>query len=238
MKNSMSKRLEQAYKLYNKDNYFSLAEAVSLLMKYRENFVANFDEFVDADILLGVDTNKSDQIIKSFVELPNGNGKNVNVLVFADGKNIDDALSAGAKYAGGEELIASVESGKITNFDKCVATKAMMPKIAKLARLLGPRGLMPNPKLGTVVENNVADVVKSLLKGRSDIKTAKDGSIKLSIGKLSFTEDQLIGNFKELISVLKQLRPASVKANYFKSVVLNTTMGIGIKIKMSEIYSL
>ena len=195
----MSKRLNQAYKLYNKDNYYSLVEAISLLMRYKDGCATKFDEFVDVDVLLGVDTNKSDQLIKSFVELPNGNGKNVNVLVFADGKNIDDALSAGAKYAGGEELIASVESGKITDFDKCVATKAMMPKIAKLARLLGPRGLMPNPKLGTVVENNVADVVKSLLKGRSDVKTAKDGSIKLSIGKLSFTEKQLVDNFKETL---------------------------------------
>ena len=234
----MSKRIKQAYTLYNKDNCYSLEEALGVLSEYKKVCATNFDEFVDVDVLLGVDTNKSEQNIKSFVELPNGNGKNVNVLVFADGKNIDDALEAGAKYAGGEELIASVESGKIADFDKCVATKAMMPKIAKLARLLGPRGLMPNPKLGTVVDGNVGEVVKSLLKGRSDIKTAKDGSVKLSIGKLSFTQDQLLGNFKELISTLKQLRPASVKANYFKSVVLNTTMGVGIKIKMSEVYSI
>lgn len=233
----MGKRLEQAYKLYNKDSYYNLKEAFDILKKYENSFATKFEEFVDVDILLGLDTNKSDQNIKGFVELPNGNGKSVSVLVFADGKNIDDALTAGATYAGGEELIASVESGKIFDFDKCVATKAMMPKIAKLARLLGPRGLMPNPKLGTVVDSNVADVVKSLLKGRSDIKSAKDGSVKLSIGKLCFSEEQLIGNFKELVSVLKQLRPASVKANYFRSAVISTTMGVGIKIKMGEIYS-
>ena len=234
----MSKRLEQAYKLYNKDNYFSVAEAISLLMKYRKNCMTKFDEFVDADVLLGVDTNKSDQVIKSFVELPNGNGKKVNVLVFADGKNIDDALSAGAKYAGGEELIASVESGKITDFDKCVATKAMMPKIAKLARLLGPRGLMPNPKLGTVVNGDVSSVVSALLKGRSDLKTAKDGSVKLSVGKLSFTKDQLKANIVEVIAALKQMRPASVKANYFVALTVSTTMGVGVKIKMSEVYAI
>ena len=234
----MSKRIKKAYSAYEKDKLFSLAEAFDLISAYKENSSVKFNESVDVDFLLGVDTNKSDQIIKSFVELPHGNGKKVRVLVFANDDNIDKALSAGAVYAGGDELISKVEKGEITDFDKCVATTAMMPKLAKIAKVLGPRGLMPNPKLGTVVNGDVSSVVKSLLKGRSDIKTGKDGSVKLSIGKLSFSNEQLIENFKELVSVLKQLRPSAVKANYFKGVVINTTMGIGVKIKMSEIYSI
>jgi large subunit ribosomal protein L1 len=234
----MSKRIKKAYSAYEKDKLFSLAEAFDLISAYKENGAVKFNESVDVDFLLGVDTNKSDQIIKSFVELPHGNGKKVRVLVFANDDNIDKALSAGAVYAGGDELISKVEKGEITDFDKCVATTAMMPKLAKIAKVLGPRGLMPNPKLGTVVNGDVSSVVSSLLKGRSDIKTGKDGSVKLSIGKLSFSKEQLIDNFKELVSVLKQLRPSAVKTNYFKGVVINTTMGIGVKIKMSEIYSI
>ncbi len=234
----MSKRLQKAYSLFDKNNTYSLVEAIEILLNYGKSLSVKFDESVDLDILLGIDTNKSDQNIKSFVELPYGNGKKVNVLVFADGQNIDEALKAGAKYAGGEELVNDVLVGKINDFDKCVATKTMMPKIAKLAKILGPKGLMPNPKLGTVVENNIAEVVKSLIKGRSDIKTSKDGSVKLSVGKVSFEKEALLSNIKELISALKQVRPASVKANYFKSVYLNTTMGVGVKIKMSEIYSI
>jgi large subunit ribosomal protein L1 len=114
----------------------------------------------------------------------------------------------------------------------------MMPKLAKIARILGPRGLMPNPKLGTVVNGDVTPVIQSLLKGRSDIKTEKDGSVKLSIGKLSFSKEAINDNLKELVSVLKQLRPASVKANYFKGVFISTTMGVGVNIKMSEIYAI
>lgn len=234
----MSKRLQKAYSLFDKNGTYSITEAIEIISNYNKSCAVKFDESVDLDILLGIDTNKSDQNIKSFVELPYGNGKKVNVLVFADGQNIDEALKAGAKYAGGDELVNEVLGGKISDFDKCVATKTMMPKIAKLAKILGPRGLMPNPKLGTVVENNVGGVVKALIKGRSDIKTSKDGSVKVSVGKVSFEKEALLLNIKELISALKQVRPASVKANYFKSVYLNTTMGVGVKIKMSEIYSI
>ena len=234
----MNKRLKNAYKLFDSSNYYSINEAFDILSNYKNNASAKFNESVDLDVLLGVDTNKSEQNIKGFVELPYGNGKKVKVLAFADGQNIDKALQAGAAYAGGEELINDVFSGKISDFDKCVATKDMMPKIAKLARILGPRGLMPNPKLGTVIENDIDVVIKSLLKGRSDIKTSKDGSVKVSIGKLSFDNEKLIANMKEFISALKQLRPSTVKANFFKGVYISTTMGIGVKIKMSDIYSL
>lgn len=234
----MNKRLLKAQELYNKNEFYSFVDAFDILAKYKDGCSAKFDESVDIDIVLGVDPNKGDQVIKSFVELPHGNGKKVKVLVFANDNNIDKALEVGATYAGGDELIADVESGKISDFDKCVATSAMMPKLAKIAKILGPRGLMPNPKLGTVVKDDVTDVVKSLLKGRADVKSSKDGSVKLVIGKLSFSKEDLIDNLKEVINVLKQVRPASVKANYFKDVYITTTMGVGIKIKMSEVYSI
>ena len=232
------KRLKKAYSLFDKDNSYTILEAIDVLMKYKAECPVKFDESVDVAIRLGVDTNKGDQNIKSFVELPHGNGKKVRIVVFANDENIDKALAAGAVYAGGEELIAKIEKGELTDFDKCVATTTMMPKLAKIARILGPRGLMPNPKLGTVVNGDVTPVIQSLLKGRSDIKTEKDGSVKLSIGKLSFSKEAMAENFKELISVLKQLRPASVKANYFKGVFISTTMGVGVNIKMSEIYAI
>ena len=234
----MSKRILEAYKLYNKDNFYSFDEAIDILLKYKEVSSVKFDESVDVVVNLGVDTNKTDQNIKSFVELPNGNGKKVRVLVFANDDNIDKALSIGAVYAGGDELVEKVSRGEVTDFDKCVATTSMMPKLAKIAKILGPRGLMPNPKLGTVVNGDVSAVVSALIKGRSDIKTSKDGSIKVSIGRLTFTKQALIDNLKELISVVKQLKPASVKSNYFRNVFLTSTMGVGIKLKMSDIYSL
>ena len=230
--------MSKAYSVYNCNDYYSISDAIDVLKKYKSEAGTKFNESVDLSVRLGVDTNKSDQNVKGFVELPNGNGKKSKVLVFANDNNIDLALKLGATYAGGDELIEKVASGEINDFDKCVATKNMMPKLVKIARLLGTRGLMPNVKLGTVVEDNVENVVKSLLKGRSDLKTEKDGSVKLSIGKIDFDNDKLIENFKEVILTIKQLRPASVKSNYFVAVVVSTTMGVGVKVKMSDIYSL
>jgi len=234
----MSKRLKKAYSLYNKSEYYTLNDATDLLLKYQSEAGVKFDESVDIVVKLGVDANKPDQLIKSFVELPHGNGKKAKIVVFANDDNIDKAIALGAVYAGGEELIDKVANGTITDFDKCVATTAMMPKLAKIAKVLGPKGLMPSPKLGTVVNGDVSAVVSSLLKGRSNFKAEKDGSVKLGIGKLSFGKEKLLENLKEVISVIKQLKPASVKANYLKDVILSSTMGFGIKIKMSEIYSI
>ena len=234
----MTKRLKKAYSLYNRDESYTLNDVMDILRKYKENCLAHFDESVDLVVRLGVDANKPDQIIKGFVELPHGNGKRARVLVFANDDNIDKALKLGAIYAGGEDLVDMVASGDVADFDKCVATTAMMPKLAKIARILGPKGLMPSPKLGTVVNGDVSSVVSSLLKGRSNIKAEKDGCVKLGIGKISFDKSMIVDNFKEVISVLKQLRPASVKANYFSNVFISTTMGIGINVKMSEIYSI
>ncbi len=234
----MTKRMKKAYSLYNKEDYYTINDAVEILMKYNKEAGAKFDESVDASIKLGVDTDKPDQNIKSFVELPHGNGKKAKIIVFANDSNVDKALSLGVIAAGGDDLIDKVLRGDVADFDKVVATTAMMPKLTKIAKILGPKGLMPSAKLGTIVNGDVTPVVKSLLKGRSNFKTEKDGCIKLGIGKISFGKDKIIENLKEILSVIKQLRPANVKANYFNSVVLSTTMGVGIKVKMSEVYSI
>jgi large subunit ribosomal protein L1 len=235
---SATKRMKKAYSLYDKNVFYTLDEAIDILMKYKESASAKFDESVDTVIKLGVDTDKPDQVIKSFVELPHGNGKKAKIIVFANDDNIDKALSLGAIAAGGDELIDKVARGEITDFDKVVATTVMMPKLAKIAKILGPKGLMPSPKLGTVVNGSVVPVVQSLIKGRSNFKTEKDGCVKLGIGKMSFGKEKIIENFKEIISVIKQLKPSSVKDNYFNSIILSSTMGVKIKIKMSDIYSI
>ena len=234
----MTKRIEKTYKIFNRSEAYTISDAVDIILKYKQEAGAKFDESVDISVKLGVDTNKPEQLIKSFVDLPHGNGKKVKVVVFANDNNIDKALSLGAVAAGGDELIDKIVSGELVDFDKVVATSVMMPKLTKIAKILGPKGLMPNPKLGTVVNGDVSSVVSSLLKGRSNIKTEKDGCIRLGIGRVSFGKDKIVENLKEVISVIKQLKPASVKANYFNNVFLSVTMGPGIKIKMSEIYSL
>ena len=234
----MTKRMVKAHEIYQQDNTYAISDALDLLFAYKDKAGAKFDESVDVVVRLGIDTNKPDQLIKSFVELPHGNGKKAKILVFANDDNIGKALSFGAVYAGGDELIAKVASGEISDFDKVVATTSMMPKLAKIAKVLGPKGLMPSPKLGTVVNGDVSAVVKSLLKGRANFKAEKDGCVKMSIGKLSFTKEQLLENLREFIVTIKQLRPASVKSNYFGSVIISSTMGVGIKLKMNEIYSI
>ncbi len=234
----MSKRLKKAYSVYDKNESYTIDEAVEMLEKYKNCASVKFDESVDVIVKLGIDSNKPDQLIKGFVNLPHGNGKKNKVLVFANDDNVDKALKAGATYVGGDDLVARVASGEVADFDKCVATSSMMPKLAKIARVLGSKGLMPNPKLGTVVNGDVTPVVESLSKGRANIKVEKDGSVKTMIGKMSFNKSDIVDNLKEVLSAIKQLRPASVKAGYFDSVSISTTMGIGVKIKISEVYSI
>ena len=233
----MSKRLLKIVNFFDKNKEYALSDAFEIIEKYKKECAVKFNESVDLEFKMNIDGKKQDQFVKGFCELPHGNGKKCKILVFANDDNINKTLEAGAVYAGAMELIADVESGKISDFDKCIATPSMMPKLAKIAKILGPKGLMPNPKLGTVSEN-LLPVVQSLLKGRVDIKNDKDGYIKLSIGKIDFDSAKLIDNIKEVYSVIKSLRPAAIKNTYFSGVNIGTTMGMGIKLKLSEIYSL
>ncbi len=225
--------------MVNADNYYSFDEAFDIINKCREVAGVKFDESVDLVIKFGLDMNKPDSMIKTFVDLPNGNGKKNKVIVFCNDVAEKDLLEAGAVAVGGDDLIADVASGKLTDFDKCVATSSIMPKLAKIAKILGPKGLMPNQKTGTVVSPEEAvKAVSLLVKGRSTLKVDKDASAKMSVGKVSFDKQQLKANLAEVFSVVKQVKPASVKATYIQNIFLNTTMGVAIKVKVNDISSL
>jgi len=231
--------MESIRKLVNADNYYSFDEAFDIINKCREVAGVKFDESVDLVIKFGLDMNKPDSMIKTFVDLPNGNGKKNKVIVFCNDVAEKDLLEAGAVAVGGDDLIADVASGKLTDFDKCVATSSIMPKLAKIAKILGPKGLMPNQKTGTVVSPEEAvKAVSLLVKGRSTLKVDKDASAKMSVGKVSFDKQQLKANLAEVFSVVKQVKPASVKATYIQNIFLNTTMGVAIKVKVNDISSL
>lgn len=213
-----------------------LSDAILLLEGYKSS-ASKFDESVDVCFGMNLDTKQSDQMVRGFVELPHGSGKSIKVLVFCDDSDVKKILDAGAAYAGGDSLITSVESSSIA-FDKCVALSDMMPKLAKVAKILGPRGLMPNLKLGTVVPNvdSAAAVIRSLIKGRSDFRADKDGYIKFSIGKLSFSSEMLLDNIKSALDAIKVAKPSGVKGTYFDSLHLSSTMsGFSCSVDLSDI---
>ena len=196
---------QQTWQNLDADKVYSLADAIEVLREYASK---KFDETLEIAIRLGIDVTKADQNIRGMLSLPNGTGKTVRVAVFTANAQ-DEAKQAGADVVGGEELIDSVAAGNI-NFDRVIATPDMMPKMSKIARVLGPKGLMPNPKLGTVT-NNVADAVKTAKAGQIEYRAEKKGIIHAGIGKMSFTTDKLVENANALIDQLKKVKPASSK---------------------------
>lgn len=231
--------MEKIQKLVDAENYYSFDEALGLISECHKVGGVKFDESVDLIVKFGLDMNKPDSIIKTFVDLPNGNGKKNKVIVFCNDVSEKELLDAGAVAVGSDDLIADVASGKLNDFDKCVATSSIMPKLAKIAKILGPKGLMPNQKTGTVVSpEDAVKAVSLLVKGRSTLKVDKDASAKMSVGKVSFSKEQLKANLAEVFSVIKQVKPASVKATYIQNIFLNTTMGVAIKVKVNDIGSL
>ncbi len=204
---------------------YELAEAIELTQKVA---FAKFDESVDAAVKLGVDPRHSDQMVRGAVVLPNGTGKTVRVAVFAKGEKVKEAESAGADVVGGDELVAKVEGGWL-EFDKVVATPDMMAKVGKLGKVLGPRGLMPNPKVGTVT-TDVARVVKELKAGMVEFRVDKAGIIHAPIGRKTFETDKLVENMKALMDALVKAKPASSKGVYLRGVNISTTMGPGVKV--------
>lgn len=189
---------------------------------------AKFDETVEVSIRLGVDTRKADQNVRGSISLPNGTGKSVRVAVFAEGAKADEAKEAGADVIGSDELVAAVQKGEI-NFDAVIATPNLMGKVGRLGRILGPRGLMPNPKLGTVTMD-VAKMVKELKAGRVEYRADRYGICHVPMGKVSFTADQLAENYGALYSELLRVKPSSAKGKYVKSITVSSTMGPGVKI--------
>ena len=208
----------------DQDKVYSLAEAIEALREYTSK---KFDETLEVAIRLGVDVTKADQNIRGMVSLPNGTGKTVRVAVFTVNA-ADEAKKAGADVVGGEDLIEKVAAGEI-NFDRVIATPDMMPKMSKVARILGPKGLMPNPKLGTVT-NNVAEAVATAKAGQIEYRAEKKGIIHAGVGKMSFATDKLVENVNALVEQLKKVKPASVKGQYILGAAVATTQGPGLKV--------
>ena len=215
---------QQTWAALDKEKVYSIADAIEALRAYTSK---KFDESLEIAIRLGIDITKADQNIRGMLSLPNGTGKKVRVAVFTVNSQ-DEAKKAGADVVGGEELIESVANGQI-NFDRVIASPDMMPKMSKVARVLGPKGLMPNPKLGTVT-NNVAEAVKIAKAGQIEYRAEKKGIIHAGIGKMSFTTDQLVENANALIEQLKKVKPASSKGQYILGASVATTQGPGLKV--------
>ena len=215
---------QQTWKNLDTDKVYALADAIEVLREYASK---KFDETLEIAIRLGIDVTKADQNIRGMLSLPNGTGKSVRVAVFTANAQ-DEAKKAGADVVGGEELIDSVAAGNI-NFDRVIATPDMMPKMSKIARVLGPKGLMPNPKLGTVT-NNVAEAVATAKAGQIEYRAEKKGIIHAGIGKMSFETAKLVENAVALIDQLKKIKPASAKGQYILGISVATTQGPGLKV--------
>lgn len=198
------------------------------LTKVKENAHAKFDETVDVSVRLGVDTRKADQSVRGSIALPHGTGKTVRVAVFAEGEPAKEAQAAGADIVGADDLIEEIKNGTI-NFDAAIATPPMMAKVGTIGKILGPRGLMPNPKLGTVTQD-VAKMVKELKGGRVEYRADRYGICHVPIGKVSFSVEDLTENYGALISELVRVKPSSAKGKYLKSITVSSTMGPGAKV--------
>ena len=220
------KKYVEAAKNIDRQTLYEAADAISLVKK---NATAKFDETIEAHIRTGCDGRHAEQQIRGAVVLPHGTGKTVRVLVFAKGAKADEALAAGADFVGGEELIPKIQNDNWFEFDVVVATPDMMGVVGRLGRVLGPKGLMPNPKAGTVTMD-VTKAVQEIKAGKIEYRLDKTNIIHVPVGKASFTEEQLADNFQTLIDAINKARPAAVKGQYLKSVVLTSTMGPGVKV--------
>ena len=224
------KRYLEAAKLIEKSSVYDLEEAVSLVKKSAS---AKFDETIEAHLRLGVDGRHADQQVRGAVVLPHGTGKKVRVLVFAKGDKVDEALAAGADFAGGDELVPKIQNDGWLDFDVVVATPDMMGVVGRLGRVLGPKGLMPNPKAGTVTMD-VTKAVNDIKAGKIEYRLDKSNIIHVPIGKASFTEEQLADNFQTLIDAVVKAKPAAAKGQYIKSLVVASTMGPGVKLNVTK----
>lgn len=224
------KKYLEAVKKIERETKYTLAEGVDLVC---ESKCATFDETIDLAVRLGVDPRRADQMVRGMVALPNGTGKDVSVLVFAKGEKEKEAADAGADYVGGDDLVEKIKGGWL-QFDKTVATPDMMGVVGKIGKILGPRGLMPNPKVGTVTFD-VGRVVKELKAGKVEFKTDKVGNVHLPVGRVSFGSQKLAENILAAMEVVIKAKPSSSKGVYLKNVAISTTMGPGIKIDPVDI---
>ena len=220
------KRYVESAKLVDRTNLYDVEEAVSIIKKTAN---AKFDETIEAHIKLGVDGRHADQRVRGAVVLPHGTGKKVRVLVFAKGDKVEEAQAAGADFVGGQELVPKIQNEGWLDFDVVVATPDMMGVVGRLGRVLGPKGLMPNPKAGTVTMD-VTKAVNDIKAGKIEYRLDKTNIIHVPVGKASFTEEQLADNFHTLMGAIVKAKPAAAKGQYLKSVTITSTMGPGIKL--------
>ena len=224
------KRYREAASRYDRDEQYTGSEALGLV---RDLAAAGFEETVDLVVRLGVDPRKAEEMIRGTVALPSGTGKSIRVAVFAQGEAANAALEAGADHVGADDLAAQVEGGML-DFEVAIATPDMMPTVGKLGRTLGPRGLMPNPKSGTVTDD-VATAVKDFKGGKVEFRTDRHGNVHMPLGKVGFEQDALMANLRAAVEEMERLKPASSKGRYLKKVAVSSTMGPGVQIDPSKV---
>lgn len=224
------KKYADAAKTFDRDAQFTPVEALG---KVKALAKAGFDETVDMAVRLGVDPRKADQMVRGTVALPSGTGKDVRVAVFAAGEAADAARAAGAEFVGADDLAAEIEKGNM-NFDVAIATPDMMPLVGRLGRVLGPRGLMPNPKTGTVTQD-VARAVGEFKGGKVEYRTDRYGNVHVPLGKVSFDPDALEANFRAVLDELQRAKPAAAKGRYLRKITISSTMGPGVKVDTNRL---
>ncbi len=225
------KKYQEAVKTFDRTVQYDVAEAIPLVKK---NATAKFDETIELHIRTGCDGRHAEQQIRGAVVLPHGTGKSVKVLVFAKGTKLDEAQAAGADYVGGEELIPKIQNEGWLDFDVVVATPDMMGVVGRLGRVLGPKGLMPNPKAGTVTMD-VTKAINDIKAGKIEYRLDKTNIIHVPLGKASFTDEQLSDNFQTLMGAVIKARPSSVKGQFLRSVTISSTMGPGVRLNVSKL---
>ncbi|QDZ02348.1 50S ribosomal protein L1 [Nitratireductor mangrovi] len=230
MTSKIAKRQQAVRDGLDRDKAYEITEAVKLL---KERATAKFDETIEVAMNLGVDPRHADQMVRGVVNLPNGTGRDVRVAVFARGPKAEEATAAGADIVGAEDLVETVQKGEI-NFDRCIATPDMMPLVGRLGKVLGPRGMMPNPKVGTVTMDITA-AVKASKGGAVEFRVEKAGIVHAGVGKASFEADKIIENVRAFADAVIKAKPSGAKGNYVKKVAISSTMGPGLKIDVASL---
>jgi large subunit ribosomal protein L1 len=227
---ALGKRGKKVREAVDRNAFYNVEKAVELI---KGGATAKFDETIEVAMNLGIDPRQSDQNVRGVVQLPHGTGKSLRVAVFAKGEKAELARKAGADLVGADDLAEKVQAGQI-EFDRCIATPDMMALVGRLGKVLGPRGLMPNPKLGTVT-NDIAEAVKAAKGGQVEFRAEKAGLVHAGVGKASFSQDALVDNVKAFVSAIAKAKPSGAKGSYIKKISLSSTMGPGVKLEISSL---
>ncbi|MCC3304605.1 50S ribosomal protein L1 [Sneathiella sp. HT1-7] len=226
----LTKNQKAAADVIDREKFYALDEAVEIIKTHAKS---KFDETIEIAMNLGVDPRHSDQMVRGVIQLPNGTGKSVRVAVFARGDKAEEATKAGADLVGAEDLMEKIQAGEM-NFDRCIATPDMMAVVGRLGKVLGPRGLMPNPKLGTVTPN-VAEAVEAAKGGQVEFRAEKSGIIHAGLGKSSFTKEALSENIKAFVGAVAKSKPSGAKGTFIKKIAVSSTMGPGVKLEIGDV---